>query len=240
MSLVAHMAVATGDERGVISCGQPIAVHGDANLGPLSFSCDGSIAGQIWGAGAALGRHLINTGLPDRPEVVEVGSGTGVAGLGAAIAGASRVVLTDLPDVVGRLEKQIERNQTVLAGSDVSAAALAWGSASAAAAVCDSGVDLVLAADVLYSGEAEVQASLRATLVALAKPRDATILHAYEERWPEIVQMWRDGIASSGLRVVSEIVLDAPWMAPDGEYSGFRERRLVLEELKLTEECLYS
>jgi hypothetical protein len=39
---------------------------------------------------------------------------------------------------------------------------------------------------------------------------------------------------------VQETVLDAPWMRPDGEYSGFRERRMILQTLRLTEDCLFS
>jgi len=224
----------------LIACGQPLAVHGDAAIGPLTLTCDGSIAGQIWGAGAALGLHLLSTTLPNRPEVVEVGSGTGVAGLAAAAAGATRVVLTDLPDVVSRLQQQIDRNESALSSTEVTASPLAWGDADAAEKLCPDGADLVLAADVLYSGEALVHAALRSTLVSLAKPRDATILHAYEERWPKIVAMWRDGLSAGGLRVVRESVLRAPWMKPDGEYSGFRERRLILEELRVAEEWLYS
>ena len=30
----------------------------------------------------------------------------------------------------------------------------------------------------------------------------------------------------AGLQLVRERVLDVPWMVPDDEYSGFRERRL--------------
>ena len=74
---VAHMASSSTP----LDAGMPIVSEGTASLGPLSFTCDGTIAGQVWGAGAALGRHLLQFGLPNRPDVVEIGSGTGVAGL---------------------------------------------------------------------------------------------------------------------------------------------------------------
>jgi len=226
----------------IVACGQPVACHGEAILGPLTLHCDGSIAGQVWGAGAALGRHLLLTTLPERPEVIEIGSGTGVAGLAAAAAGATSVILTDLPEGVPRLKDMIQRNEAALQSTEVTAAALEWGDEGAARTLCADGVDLVLAADVLYSGEPAVHEALRATFVALAKPRDALILHAYEERWPKIVQMWRASLSDPrcGLRVVQETVLDAPWMRPDGEYSGFRERRMILQTLRLTEDCLFS
>lgn len=226
----------------IVACGQPVACHGEAILGPLTLHCDGSIAGQVWGAGAALGRHLLLTTLPERPEVIEIGSGTGAAGLAAAAAGATSVILTDLPEGVPRLKDMIQRNEAALQSTEVTAAALEWGDEGAVRTLCADGVDLVLAADVLYSGEPAVHEALRATFVALAKPRDALILHAYEERWPKIVQMWRASLSDPrcGLRVVQETVLDAPWMRPDGEYSGFRERRMILQTLRLTEDCLFS
>ena len=226
----------------IVACGQPVACLGEAILGPLTLHCDGTIAGQVWGAGAALGRHLLLKTLPDRPEVIEIGSGTGVAGLAAAAAGATSVILTDLPEGVPRLKDMIQRNEAALQSTEVTAAALEWGDEGAARTLCADGVDLVLAADVLYSGEPAVHEALRATFVALAKPRDAIILHAYEERWPKIVQMWRASLSDPrcGLRIVQETVLDAPWMRPDGEYSGFRERRMILQTLRLTEDCLFS
>ena len=52
---VAHIVAA--DQASTVESGQPVVCHGDAALGPLSIECDGTIAGQIWGAGAALGRH---------------------------------------------------------------------------------------------------------------------------------------------------------------------------------------
>ena len=119
----------------------------------------------------------------ERPSVVEVGSGTGVAGLGAAVAGASRVVLTDLPGCVPKLWASIRRNDAILSGADVTAAALTWGDAAAVDEIVrdgSHGFDLVLAADVLYSNDPSVHAALRATLVALARPRDALIWHCYE------------------------------------------------------------
>ena len=227
-------------ESGVIACGQPVHVLGEAVLGPLRISCDGSIEGQIWGAGAALGCHLQNCGLLERPSVVEVGSGTGIAGLSAAVSGASRVMLSDLPSALGRLQQQIDNNAHAISGADVSAHALEWGDTIAAHELLPEGADLVLAADVLYSGETDVHEALRNTLIALAKPCDALIYHAYEERWPKVVQMWRDGLSEAGLLVERELVLNAPWMVPDGEYSGFRERRVILQVLRLTESCLYS
>lgn len=211
-----------------VDCGLPIRTHGSGFLGSLEITCDGTIAGQIWGAGAALAEKLLHDGLLDRPEVIEVGSGTGIAGLAAAQAGASRVMLTDLPEAVPRLREAIARNASTIQGADMHAEPLEWGDSEAADAVCgDSGCDLVLAADVLYSGEASVHAALRATLVALATPRDALILHCYEERWPKIIELWR-GHLGKELKLMKRTELKAP--------SSISGRNLVLEELRVNED----
>ncbi len=77
-----------------------------------------------------------------------MGSGTGLVGLAAAIAGASKVVLTDLPENVTRLQNNIESNSTALekAGAVVEAKALAWGDLDAVYEVAPQGCDLVLGA----------------------------------------------------------------------------------------------
>ena len=84
----------------------------------------------------------------------------------------------------------------------------------------------------LYSGDPAVHTALRRTLASLGAPRDATILHAYEERWPQIVRQWREGLEADGLRLVAERELECP-----PQLAG---RRLVLEELRLTDERLFS
>lgn len=212
-SIVAHVE---SDATAVVQGGLPVFSDGVTKLGSIDLHCDGSIEGQVWGAGAALGRVLLNEGFPeelheDRPTVVEVGSGTGVAGLAAAIAGASRVVLTDFAAVVPKLWASIRLNEAVLEGCEVSAAPLEWGDEDAADTACDGGCDLVLACDCLYSGEAHVHAALRATLVALARPRDALICYVYEERWPAVTALWRTGLEQSDeLRLIREAELEAP------------------------------
>ena len=79
--------LADADADTVVESGCPLRTHGSGFIGGLEIKCDGTIAGQIWGAGAALAQKLLQDGLPDRPDVVEVGAGTGVAGLAAAVAG---------------------------------------------------------------------------------------------------------------------------------------------------------
>ena len=212
-----------------IESGRPLLSNGEATLGHLSFLCDGSENGQLWCSGVCLGRLLLD-GMPAAASAVEVGSGTGVAGLAAAAVGCPRVVLTDGPETLPTLHAAIARNRACLpASSDIRATELRWGDTASARALTEEGggFDLVLAADCLYSGVLADHAALRATLTALAQPRDATILHVFEDRWPTLVtQRWRDAdnMREGGLYLVHERVLDAP--------SEFADRRIVLEELR--------
>ena len=216
-----------------VECGEALACHGTTTVGPLTLQCDGTIEGQVWSAGAVLGHLLLKEGLPDRPDVVEVGSGTGIAGLAAAAAGASSVVLTDLPSAVPRLRSAIAMNSGVLSSAEVSAMALEWGDSSAMRAAAPSGCDLVLAADCLYSAEPAVLDSLRHTLSGLARPRDAKIMHVYEARWPHVVQLWERRLRDDhALRLERQTVLEDA--APKGSSS------IVVEVLRLTDEGLFA
>lgn len=108
---------------------------------------------QIWGAGAALAAYFMGPGrslFSERPDVVELGSGTGVAGMAAAVAGASSVVLTDLENCIPALRGTIAENADALGGCDVRAEVLAWGDAEAVFDVCPTGCDLIIGADLLY------------------------------------------------------------------------------------------
>ncbi|KAL1515989.1 hypothetical protein AB1Y20_002602 [Prymnesium parvum] len=106
----------------------------------------------VWEAADAVLRWLDDEyaphGLCGR-VVLELGAGTGVCGLACALLGASRVVLTDLPQAVPLLR----RNAAGCAhlwptATRVEVAELTWGDEAAARAI--EGVDLVLACDCVY------------------------------------------------------------------------------------------
>jgi hypothetical protein len=216
----------------IIETGQSLCSDGVVHLGCVTLSCDGTVAGQLWTAGAALGGWLLDGNLPaGKPVVVEVGSGTGAAGLAAAAAGASQVVLTDRPAAVPRLTQSIARNAPMLRALDTVAVAapLEWGDVGMARACCPDGCDVVLACDCLYTPEAMVHEALMSTFVALAGPRGGLILHAYEVRWDEIRQVWRKGLERRrDLVLVRETELERPSPVNGRVASG----RVVLEELR--------
>ena len=190
-----------------VDCGQPMVAHGVATLGDLSIECGGEINEQVWGAGAALATWLLDDAggkwlLQERPDIVELGAGTGIVGLAAACAGASRVVLTDLPAAVPALRKIIRDNDAVLkaAGAEVEVQALTWGNLDQVYDVAPEGCDLVLGADLLYNPENFD--ALLGTLLELAQIREARVLIATEQRWENVNEEWERALARSGFEVV--------------------------------------
>ena len=240
---VVEDSVALGEPRGgqvvrdSVAIGEPLCAYGSARVGGIEVDTAGTLAGQLWVGGAALAHALSQPEFPFSvagKTVVEIGSGTGAVGLAAAVAGASVVVLTDRPAVLPRLRAGIQRNQAALdaASATVTAASLEWGDARAAEASCPEGCELVLAADCLYQSSAEAQAALRDSFVSLARPRDAIIIHCFEERNAEgVTATWRAGLAAGGLRLVQETLLDAPPAINGRRFVA--DRRIVLEELRL-------
>lgn len=102
---------------------------------------------------------------PDFP-VLELGSGTGLVGIAAAAVWGASVTLTDLPEIVPNLSRNIDANQATIqaGGGSTSAAVLDWsmpdeispftlGSSPFDANSSSAGFPIILAADSLYSPE---------------------------------------------------------------------------------------
>ncbi|OQO11722.1 hypothetical protein B0A48_03449 [Cryoendolithus antarcticus] len=95
---------------------------------------------------------------PLRPHdfVLELGAGTGLVGLAAAVVFQRPVILTDLPAIVPNLQRNIEQNEDLLAARQgyASAAVLDWASPESFACLTHAGVPhafpLILAADPVY------------------------------------------------------------------------------------------
>jgi predicted nicotinamide N-methyase len=150
-------------------------------------------------------------------SVIELGSGTGVAGLAAACAGASSVVLSDLPDNLDILMDAVEANRSVIpGGTDVSVSAVRWGSSicqdrdedrdqsqtgSTTVGRRDEGnperkYDVVLAVDCIYCHT--LHEILAATAVRLCKP-GGIVLIADELRWTDSTKWWEETALRHGL-----------------------------------------
>lgn len=84
-------------------------------------------------------------------NILELGSGTGVVGIVAAITLSANVTVTDLPHVLDNLKFNAEANAEVVArfGGKVHVAPLRWGEADDVE-LLGLNVDLILASDVVY------------------------------------------------------------------------------------------
>ena len=127
-----------------LSCGLPLfnSATGpwSTSVGPLRFSSianDESARGRsdyrsggdptaacVWGAAWSLATYLLETeagaDLVRGRSVVELGSGTGMAGLAAAAVHARSVCLTDLPPNLPRLEAAVRDNAAAIPVGDSS------------------------------------------------------------------------------------------------------------------------
>jgi predicted nicotinamide N-methyase len=133
----------------------PVTVRTIPSLG-LTF--------QLWPSATTLLRFLPASPhlLPRSPSphcplsILELGSGTGAAGLALAAALPAHTVLSDLPTALANLLHNASLNASLLdsRGGSVSVVSLPWGDAAAMEAVVApapaSGFDLVVASDVVY------------------------------------------------------------------------------------------
>mmetsp|Transcript_27789 Transcript_27789/g.84830 ORF Transcript_27789/g.84830 Transcript_27789/m.84830 type:complete len:246 (+) Transcript_27789:113-850(+) len=176
----------------------------------------------IWPVALLLAKHLC-----DHPELVrgkaciELGAGIGIVGMVAAALGASRVVVTDLPEAMPILERNAACMTKRLAAANkvcsISAAPLPWGDEESIANVGLHEFDTVVAADVLIGGWAHTHRALAETMLALLRHgTESRVLVAYEyrEEW-ETVADFQDLVKSLGLCMASEQLDEGPELDDD-------------------------
>ncbi|XP_065858539.1 uncharacterized protein [Euphorbia lathyris] len=97
---------------------------------------------------------LINASSSTAPlNVLELGSGTGLVGLAAAMTLGANVTVTDLPHVIPNLQFNVDANAeaVVVGGGNVDVAALRWGKeGDGDVEILGKEFDLILASDVVY------------------------------------------------------------------------------------------
>jgi hypothetical protein len=86
-------------------------------------------------------------------RVLELGAGTGLVGIAAACSWATNVTLTDLPEILPNLQRNLEDNYEVIraCGGEARALALDWSDAKNGPVNDDDRFSVVLSADPLYS-----------------------------------------------------------------------------------------
>lgn len=127
------------------------------NLHEPSLTQD-SLGLKTWTSSWLLARRLESLSShvpPGRPRVLELGAGTGLVGLAAASVwqhSISQVMLTDLPDIVPNLERNVELNDLSCAHAvKVHSRVLDWADDADIPNSDEQAYPVILAADPIYS-----------------------------------------------------------------------------------------
>jgi len=157
-----------------------------------------------------------------RPRVLELGAGTGLVGIAAACLWEASVTLTDLPEIVGNLEQNVQRNALRIEASCGTATvrALDWSDDSQIPEDENERFPLILAADPLYSPE---HPKMLSETVGrwLCRTREARFIlelplrHAYDDEREDLKRRLRE----QGLQVEAEGEETGydDWQGRDGE-----------------------
>ena len=119
--------------------------------------------------------------MPLKSSVIEIGAGLGAVGMVLAMAGATRVVLTDQPQMLPLLLRNVQQQFGAVGWEHDGAPevrALSWG-AGASFNGLPAQYDYVIASDIIY--DEDTFDALRMTLQQLAAP-GATVIIAVHER----------------------------------------------------------
>lgn len=133
---------------------------------------DGGVAAVVWDAAVVLAEYLVNrasTLLSSRQKVIELGAGTGLAGIVASQLGAD-VLLTDRSLALKTLNDNIELNRANVTGSIV-AKELSWGEDLDR---YPQPFDILLGADIIYIEETFDQ--LLTTIMHLSNAQTTILL----------------------------------------------------------------
>lgn len=188
---------------------------------------DGSCTGStVWDAGIVLAAHVHATHRaasrsangPPRTRLLDLGAGTGVCGLAAALSGGfERVVLSDLPSVVPLLERNVARNAHKLPrDTRVEALGLAWDDEPMLHEAARRGpYSCIVGGDLLY--RPQVVAPLLTALGALTQPATIVLLAASLQHSPETIDAFAAAAARAGFSVecLGQEAIEGQWASPE-------------------------
>ena len=116
---------------------------------------------KTWAAAYLLAKRLallqsLPASFPPGARILELGAGTGLVGLAAAAIFQTPLLLTDLPDIVPNLQRNIDANTATLAlhGGNASTAVLDWADPNTTPCTAEpNSFPLILSADPIYSSQ---------------------------------------------------------------------------------------
>ena len=172
---------------------------------------------KTWASSYLLAKRLVTLRprLPDlqpTAQILELGAGTGLVGLAAAAVFKTHVILTDLPEIVPNLERNLQANAATLtcSGGSAETATLDWSSPSAFNLASDAdppahSFSLILAADPIYSPE-HPRLLVQAIEEHLSRAKDARVVIELplREAFGAERHGLRDWMAKLGLKVLDE------------------------------------
>ncbi|KAJ0802966.1 putative lysine methyltransferase, S-adenosyl-L-methionine-dependent methyltransferase [Helianthus annuus] len=170
------------------ACGRCISI----SQSPSSLGTPGVTGSVMWDSGIVLGKfleHAVEKGflVLQGKKVVELGAGCGLAGCIAALLG-SQVILTDMPDRLRLLKKNVEDNLYGDVRGCATVNELTWGDRPDPELV-EPLPDFVIGSDVIYSEEAVTD--LLETLVDLSGT-ETTIILAGELRNDAVLECFME------------------------------------------------
>ncbi|XP_039274165.2 protein N-lysine methyltransferase METTL21D-like [Styela clava] len=160
----------------------------------------GDVGCVVWDAALVLAYYLQTQKARDHfvrnKNVIELGAGTGIVGLVAAACGAKLVILTDLPELLPLLQKNVVENQEVFKENDrnVNIFQLRWGNIDDMNAIVkntfiyskDNSIKhefhCVLLADCVYYDEAVEPLAITINHIIKTSLNDTIVLCCFEDR----------------------------------------------------------
>lgn len=192
-------------------CGKPLQIRQALDCRYCRMEGELGPGGALWAAGASLAT-LISTEGPrmtsmdfhaPRPTVLELGSGTGAAGLAFAATGA-KVLLTDRQSLLPLLRLNVGLNKDLLStvGGAADIGEFDW--LSPPEEILRQQFDLVIGADLVYSFAAVEP--FMAAVTALLQERDGKkvcgrMIYAHFPRFPDLDAAMQQALSSAGFDV---------------------------------------
>lgn len=194
----------------VLISGRPLLLGAHRSLRHGDAQQHGDTARSVWDGATALAKLLDRTPqLVSGRVVLEVGAGRGVVGAAAAMAGAARTVMTDLPYALEQMAETCAltfREEDAAAGSTPEVAELDW---TNPAAFLDGrpeaeAFDVVLAADVVWLIEL-VEPLVEALGAICTRSPGADVLVVHQTRSSSVDVAFLELMAARGFAVSWEL-----------------------------------